>query len=307
MAFILGIYQDLLAAIKAFDVTLLRDLRRGRWTTARSRIPWRFLIPLGLGIVTAVLSLAELLSYLLHHFEPMLFAFFFGLVAASVATLGMRERWTVGRALACLLGAAVAYFLVGMVPVEPGHTPVILFSSGAIAICAMILPGISGSFLLLILGQYKHCVDAISQFISAVRGLDLASTGEVLFGTILPFAAGAAIGLTIFARVLSWLLVRHGAVTVAVLIGFMIGSLRRLWPFKQYLTFVIDRHGEQIPLEWRNVWPVAGQDAIGWAAGLVLLGFTLICVIDHVYDRRNPFVLLLTKGRWRRESKQAAT
>ena len=296
IALIMGVYHQVLAGIRSFNLDLVRDLFRGQWSSAVQRIPWQFLIPLGLGIATAILSLAEILSFLMAHHESLLFAFFFGLVAASVASLTMREHWSFARVVAGLAGAMCGYVVVGMVPVAPGHSPWILFASGAISICAMILPGISGSFLLLVLGQYAHCVEAIVQFVDAVRTFDVNAAWQVLVATILPFGAGAVLGLMMFARLLGWLLSHHQRMTLATLIGLMLGSMRRLWPFKDYLRFGEDRHGDPVPLEWHNVLPSVSDSSTLVAIGLCLLGFMLICLIDHIYDRRNPVILLLTTG-----------
>ncbi len=134
MAFVMGVYHELLSAIKSFDVGWARDLLRFRWRESCRRIPFRFLVPLGLGIATSILSLAELLSYLLHHHESLLFAFFFGLVLASIVSLAVRHVWTPAGVASCIMGTACAYWLVGLVPADPGHSPLVLFGSGAVAI-----------------------------------------------------------------------------------------------------------------------------------------------------------------------------
>lgn len=296
MAFILGIYTQLLDAIKSFDATLLRLILRGRVRDALAHVPFGFLIPLGMGLVTAFVSLCELLSYLLATQESLLFAFFFGLVAGSIVILAARHTWN-GRGVAALIvGAIVAYVIVGLVPAQPGHSPLVLFLSGAIAICAMILPGISGSFLLLILGQYAHCVNALSSAFDALRHGDFAMLGDITFRTILPVGLGAVVGLAAFARVLSWLLNRHGTVTVAALIGFMVGSLRRIWPFKEVLEYGTDRHGEPFPLRWRNALPADSLDQAAFALALAVAGFLIICALDHLYDRRNPVVVWFVRS-----------
>jgi putative membrane protein len=291
MAFILGIYTQLLDAIKSFNGKLLGDLLRGRFRKAYAQVPIRFLFPLGLGVVTAILSLAELITYLLATQESLLFAFFFGLVSGSIVILAARHQWNARGVAALFVGTLVAYWIVGLVPAQPGHTPLILFLSGAIAICAMILPGISGSFILLILGQYAYCVNALHLMTDALRQGDFPALTQVVFGTVLPVAMGAAVGLIAFARVLSWLLNRHGTVTVAALIGFMVGSLRRIWPFKEVLEFGTDRHGDPIALRWRNVIPTEALDQAMIALALAVGGFALICLLDHLYDRRNPVIV----------------
>lgn len=290
MAFVLGIYPQLLASIQAFNLSLLQDIGRFRLKDAWQKIPWRFLLPLGLGIVVAVATLAELLSYLLAHHKEFLFAFFFGLVVASILALAFRLTWTIASGCAFLIGAGFAYWLVGLVPADPGHSPLILFGSLAVAICAMILPGISGSFILLILGQYAYCVNALTTFIDALKAFDLATIGKTTLEVILPAGLGAVTGLLTFSRLLSWLLKRYYTITVAVLIGFMAGSLRRIWPYKEILTTRVDRHGDEVPLEWKNVLPDALDGSVLAAILLAIAGFVVLSVIDHIYDRNNPFI-----------------
>ncbi len=293
MAFVLGIYPHLLQAIQCFNLAMLTDIFRLQWRSAIDKIPWRFVVPLGLGIVTAVGTLAELLSYLLEHYESLLFAFFFGLIVASIVALAGRLKWNVPSAATLLVGATFAFWLVGLVPADPGHSPIILFGSGAIAICAMILPGISGSFILLILGQYTYCVTALTSLIDAARAFDFAKVGSTLLQVVIPAGLGAATGLLLFTRLLSWLLSRYYTITVALLVGFMVGSLRRIWPYKQILTVGLDRHGKEIPLEWRNIFPTEINGDVLLAIGLAGLGFVCLSLIDHIYDRSNPIVVAI--------------
>ena len=210
---------------------------RLRLGDAVAAIPWRFLVVLGAGITASLLVLAGPIGWLLDHRPVPLFAFFLGLVLASIVTVAARLRWSVTAVLCLLLGAGVAWWLVGLVPTAMPHDAVTLFLSGAAAITAMILPGISGSFILLVLGQYEFVIDA-------VRDRD--------FLAILPLAAGAVCGILPFVRVLSWLLRRHRQITIALLIGFMAGSLRRIWPFK-----------EVVPGEWPATGASRGQRDAG--------------------------------------------
>jgi putative membrane protein len=296
MAFVLGVYPQLLRAIESFNLELLKKLAKWQWQEALASVPWRFFVPLGLGIVVAVGALAELLSYLLNNHESLLFSFFFGLIVASIVALTGRQTWSLKSGIALLIGAVMSYWIVGLVPADPGHSAPILFGSGAIAICAMILPGISGSFILLIVGQYEYCVNTLNAVIGALRALDFGTVFAQVWQTILPIGLGAVIGLLAFTRLLSWLLARYYTTTVAVLIGFMIGSLRRIWPYKNYLRFGTDRHGEPIPLEWENVLPTALNGTVVFAIVLCLLGFAILSVIDHIYDRQNPVMRCLFRS-----------
>ncbi|MEZ6115015.1 MAG: DUF368 domain-containing protein [Pirellulaceae bacterium] len=293
MAFIMGVYEQLLAAVKSVDIDFAKKLLRFEFVGALAQIPWRFLIPLIAGIGCSVGVLAKVVTYLMHEHQELLFAFFFGLVAASIVALAARLTWTVSGVIGMVAGTVFAYWLVGLVPRDPGHSPLILFGSGALAICAMILPGIYGSFILLILGQYEYCVAALSQLITDLKDLNFAAVFSTTISTVIPLVTGMVLGLGAFSRILSWLLAKYHNLTVATLTGFMIGSLRRIWPFKENLEFMTNRHGEQVPIEWRNCLPDALDQHVFLALGLCVAGFILITIIDHIHDRKNPIMLLL--------------
>ena len=262
MAFIMGIYDEFVDALKAFNWRLLLLLVRLRFGEAVAAIPWRFLVVLGAGIAVSLLVLAGPIGWLLDHHPVPLFAFFLGLVLASIATVAARLRWSLTAVLCLLLGAGVAYWLVGLVPRAMPHDVVTLFLSGMAAATAMILPGISGSFILLILGQYEFVIDA-------VRDRD--------FLAILPLAKGIVCGIMPFVRILSWLLRRHRQITIALLIGFMAGSTRKIWPFKA----VVSGQGEPAVLREVNVLPEL--DGAFWLAlGLCVLGFLLVLGLNRL-------------------------
>ncbi len=221
MALILGIYQRLLNAIKAFDVALLRELRAGRWRGALAHTDFGFLLALGVGIVgavaffTRVVPLPELVTA-----QPVkVYGLFFGLVLASAIMLTLRTGVRGGADLASLAaGCALGLAVVTAVPASTPDAAWFVFLSGMIAICAMVLPGISGSFILLLLGKYSYVLGAI---------------GQLDFSVIIPFAAGAALGLALFTRLLSWLLARYYQRAMMLIIGFLVASLWVLWPFQQ--------------------------------------------------------------------------
>jgi putative membrane protein len=162
------------------------------------------------------------------------------------------------------------------------HDPLTLFLSGMVAIVAMILPGISGSFILLILGQYDH-------ILNAVKSLDIV--------TIFPVGVGAVVGLMGFSRILSWLLQKYEQATIATLVGFMIGSLWKIWPWKDVLQTHVDRHGEVVPLVERNILPNFASSEFLIAFVLCVAGFLLVCFIDHLQSHSNPVFRLFKPGR----------
>lgn len=284
MAFILGIYSDLLHAIKSFDLELLKKALRFDFTGMLAQVPWQFLLAVLLGIGSAVLLLARLMSWLLDNQPVYLFAFFFGLIIASIISVGAHIQHTTRTWLAMAAGTLLGFGVVNLIPVEMPHDPITLFLSGSVAIMAMILPGISGSFILLILGQYDYVLTAVTEFNLLV---------------VLPVMLGAAVGLLVFVRILSWLLDHFYQTTVALLVGFMIGSLWEIWPWKEVLETRVDRHGEVVPLIEANVLPTFASLEFVFALGLAVVAFFVFSYLDHLASANNPVMNLLG-------SKQAA-
>jgi putative membrane protein len=272
MAFILGIYEELLDAIKSFDIELARRLFHFDLGAVMAKIPWRFLCSLVLGIGLAVVLLAEFLEIQLETHPSLVWAFFFGLVLASAFTIGRAvRRWSPAANACAVVALLFGYVLVGAVPVQTPEAPWFLFLSGALAICAMILPGISGAFILVLLGKYQYVL-------AAVNDRDFVTLGLV--------AAGAVVGLLSFVRFLSWLFRRHHDPTVAFLLGLMVGSLRKVWPWKETLSTTVDRHGKVVPLEQANMMPAAFDSEVAMAVGLAIVGFAAVLVMSWLANRR---------------------
>lgn len=274
MAFIMGVYEELLDAIKSFNLKWLKFVFAFKIKKAVEHIPWKFLAVLGAGIACAFLSLAHLISWLLDAYPVYLYAFFFGLVAASIVAISVHIRWTLGAAVALIAGGVIAYIVVGLVPLETPHDPLTLFVSGGVAIMAMILPGISGSFILLILGQYEFVINA-------VKALQV--------GTLIPLALGCGVGIMLFARLLSWLLKHYHQITITLLVGFMLGSLRKIWPFKIMLKTMTDSHGGEIPMIQENVLPAFSVEQFWVPLGLALMGFMLIYCLNRIQRKNVSF------------------
>ncbi|TIH09356.1 DUF368 domain-containing protein [Pseudomonas leptonychotis] len=278
VAFITGIYDELLRSISSVPVALgllLRGRIVGAWKAANAT----FLLVLLLGIMTSVLSLARLITYLLVEQPIPVWSFFFGLIVVSTHLVVREiERWNWTRVVSLVLGAAFAYWITVASPLQLGHDPLSLFFAGAIAICAMILPGISGSFILLLLGLYSFVL-------TAVKGLDIS--------VLLIFASGCLIGIVSFAGFLRWLLARWRDLTLAFLTGLMVGSLNKVWPWKETLTWRTDSHGEQVPLLQANLWPAqfaetSGQDPqLLLAVALAMAGIALVLGLEWLAGR-NP-------------------
>ena len=277
VAFITGIYPRLLHSLRSFDLELLRLLFRAEAGAAWRHVDGNFLAALLSGIVTSIFSLAQLLSWLLDNYTEPLWAFFFGLILGS-ALLLLRQvpHWQLRQYSALVLGVATA-LAVGLAPHAEfisGNTGV--FFAGFIAICAMILPGISGSFILVLLGMY-------GPVLTAVKSVDL------VFLAI--FATGAAGGLMTFSRILDWLLSRYRAATVALLTGFLFGSLVVVWPWKRVLEWVTGSHGQLKPAQQ---WPVSPTEYLAHTGEepmllvcmmTALIGFFLIWWVEHHWGR----------------------
>ncbi len=271
MAFVLGIYRDLVSAIRSFDSTFLRLLASGRIMEAWAHMHRGFLPALGAGILLAIFTLARFLSWTLAHHPVLIWSFFFGLVVASVLTVSRsleRFDWSVVGGMA--LGAAGTYVLVGLVPATTPDAPWFLFLAGAVAICAMILPGISGAFILVLLGKYQTVLEAVNRH-------------DVV--TLLWVTAGAVAGLIMFSRLLSWLFARHHDLTIAVLTGLMIGSLRKIWPWKRAVTAAIGPEGRVLPAIQENILPSHADGQLVAALLLALAGFAAVLILDALARR----------------------
>ena len=230
VALIVGIYERLVTAISHFDLDLITHLRKGAWREAAVHVDLRFLVALGLGILTGIASLATLTNHLLLNYQAQTLSLFFGLILASSFLVGrMVERWSLSTVGLLVAGTVFAYWLVGQLPAVPPEGTWYVFLCGAVAICAMILPGISGAFIMVIMGMYADITGAIS---AVTHGEATTAT----FFTLGIFAVGCALGLLSFSKCLRWLLARHESATMATLCGFMFGSLRKIWPFKDNVS-----------------------------------------------------------------------
>lgn len=286
IAFVRGIYDDLLNAIKSFNLDLIKLILKRDFKAAFTHIPWRFLLTLGLGVLTAVFTLARFVSWAMENQRVYLFAFFFGLVLASaVAVASKVEKWNLSQIIGLIVGGIAAFIVVGLVPRESPHGLINLFLSGFVAIMAMILPGISGSSILLILGQYEYVLNAVKTF-------------NIV--PLIALALGCVAGIVIFARVLSWLLRTYNQVTLAVLIGLVIGSLRAVWPWQVDTTIVVEGVEEVIRT---NILPNFASAEFLIALVFALIGFLLVCLIDHLESGSNPVMRLV----WRNNAPVTST
>ncbi|MGM0545299.1 MAG: DUF368 domain-containing protein [Bacteroidota bacterium] len=235
LALIVGIYSRLINAIKSFDVRFARRIFSLKFRVALNGVHWKFMVMLLSGIFSALLFFTKVVPLQVYMFTnpELVYGLFFGLIVGSIFVLIKAIdgfNWIHG--LFVLLGTIIGFWVVTLVPTDTPEAPWFIFVSGSIAICAMILPGISGSYFLLILRKYDYILSQFGKLGTPEM------TGGLL--ALLPFIAGAIVGLALFARLLSWLLNRYEAKTLAVLIGFLIGSLYVIWPYQDrtYEQFV---------------------------------------------------------------------
>ncbi len=273
IAFITGIYEELINSIKSIDIEAIKLLLKLRIGDFWQKINGNFLLAVLCGVAISILSLAKLMTYLLAHHPIMIWSFFFGLIiASSLLVFKEIKKFTLAAALAIIVGAIAAYFITVLSPTETPNDWWFIILCGAIAICAMILPGISGSFILLLMGKYLYILTALSSF-------------EIT--TIVLFAFGALIGIISFSHALSWLLLHHHTATVSLLTGFMIGSLNKVWPWKECLETTVNSHGEVVPLVERNISPTQFEALTGepslllWAIVMAIVGFATIYIIER--------------------------
>ncbi len=290
MAFILGIYEELIDSIRTIGQPhFLQAALKFRLKDTFQILNWEFLLSVAVGIFIAIITLSHALENLLVNQPVFLWSFFFGLVLASVFVVSKRiKQWQPPLFAVLLAGAVVAYLLVGLVPVHTPNAWWFLILSGAVASCALILPGISGAFLLVLLGKYQYVLGSVND----LRGGDLAAAVPLIF-----VAIGAVIGLITFAQVLGWLFNRYHDLTVALLIGLMVGSLRKIWPWKLDLDwlrddvgqFILNSDGHKLVIEQANILPSFNSSAaiteFGIALVLALVGISVILLVDRLAAR----------------------
>jgi len=278
VALILGIYRRLVTAISHFDLETLRLVGRREFAKAIERVDLYFLVALGTGIVSGIVLLASLMHSLLTHASTRSYtlAVFFGLIlASSVIVARMVRGWNAGTLAVCALGVAIAYSITGLPVADTEPTYLYVLFCGMVAICAMILPGISGAYILLLLGMYIYITGAI-------KGLPKGDLSVENLTTIAVFCAGCTIGLVTFSKILRWLLAHHESVTLALLGGFMLGSLRKIWPFQRDLT----PHVEKLKLkQFANEWPDTFDGTVLLTFGLMLFAAVLVLALNHFSNR----------------------
>jgi len=270
IAFISGIYEELLTSISNVNFSLIKTLKSQGIKAAWKQVNGSFLVSLFIGIFVSIVSLAKAIKWMLENEPILIWSFFFGLVLASIIYIAKQiEKWNVFTFVLLVLGAILAYYITTLNPlVTENSSSLFLFLAAALAICAMILPGISGAFILVLLGAYKPVL-------AAVNNRD--------FTTIAIVGAGAIVGLLTFSRILKWLFTNFKNYTLAVLTGFIIGSLNKIWPWKETLTWRTNSHGVKVPLNQQSISPFSFENnQLLLAIVLAVVGFGLILLLEKL-------------------------
>lgn len=288
IAFITGIYQELLDTIKGFNLSVFKTLKEEGIKATWQKTNATFLIVLFAGIFTSIISLAKGITFLLDTYPILLWAFFFGLIVASTVIISKYiKEWNWKTIGMMLLGAAIAFYITIAAPAQIPEGLIYLFFAGCIAICAMILPGISGSFILLLLGAYGTVLGSITGLVDGLKSTDIELITK--YGlNIGVFMLGCIVGIIAFSNFLSWMFKKAYALTMALLTGFMIGSLNKVWPWKETLEFRTNSHGEDVPFLQTNISPSSFESLyeepsqLWFAIGLCIVGFLVVFVMEKM-------------------------
>ena len=270
IAFISGIYEELITSINNVNFGLLKTFYKDGFKAGWKQLNGNFLLALFLGIGISIVSLAKGLKWLLENEPILLWSFFFGLVLASILFIGKQiTKWNLPVILGLIAGAFVAFYITTLPSLSSNDSSWFLFLAGALAICAMILPGISGAFILVLLGAYGPVLDALNN-----RDIK----------TLAIIACGAIVGILSFSKLLKWLFKHYHNLTLAILTGFIFGSLNKIWPWKKVLTTRLNSKGIEVPVLEESISPLSfeGDSKIALAIVLMIIGFLTILVLEKI-------------------------
>jgi len=275
IAFISGIYEELVATISNVNIllfkTLFKDGLKGFW----KQLNGNFILALLTGIVISFVSFMRLAKYLIEFHPILIWSFFFGLIVASIFFVGKQiTKWNIATIIALIIGTIAAYYITTLPSLADNESSLFLFIAGGIAICAMILPGISGSFILVVLGAYKTLSEAIHDFD---------------FKKLALFVFGALVGLLSFSRILKWLFKHYHNITLAILTGFILGSLNKIWPWKEVLSWRTNSKGVETPFLEQSISPFSfnGDNQLTFAIVLMIIGFFTIIGLEKFGTKTN--------------------
>lgn len=289
IAFISGIYEELIESIDKVNLGVFKVWKKQGFKTAWKSINGTFLLALFTGIGISILSLAKLIKWLLHNEPILLWAFFFGLVLASILYIAKQiKTWSAKIIIAIIATSILSYYITLAEPFASPDSPFYLLFCGFIAIIAMILPGVSGAFILLILGAYQTAIDTINNLRDGLVTGNMDLFKDALLKFVL-LAIGAAIGLKVFSKALNWMFKHQKSLTLAILTGFMIGSLNKIWPWKEVLKTRINSEGEEVTLLDKSILPTSydGDNQIVVAIIFIIIGFATILILERLGSQKN--------------------
>lgn len=284
IAFISGIYEELISSINKINIGTLKTLKESGLKATWGSINGNFLLALLSGIAISVLTFSKIISHLLETQPILVWSFFFGLVIASIVFIWKEiTQWKLRSYTSLLIGILLSYYITIAEPTQSPESFPYLFLSGFIAIIAMILPGVSGAFILLLMGSYQTVIGTINQLREGITTFNFEILGQAIL-KLSVFALGAILGLKLFSRVLTWMFSHHKNTTLALLIGFMMGSLNKIWPWKEVLEKRINSHGEKVPFIEKSIFPsdFSGEPKILFALFMALFGFFLIFGLEKI-------------------------
>lgn len=288
IAFITGIYQELIETIHNLNFGVFKSWKQDGFKAMWKHYNLNFLFVLFLGIATSLLSLAKLVTYLLKTEPVLVWSFFFGLIIASIIYIGKQiNRWNIWTILAIVIGTAISYYITIAEPLSSPDSLWYLFFAGFVAIIAMILPGLSGAFILLLLGVYQTVIGAISNLLDGLMAGDFNIFGDAVLKLAVA-GVGAIVGIKAFSKVLTWMFHHHKNRTLAVLTGFMIGALNKVWPYKEVLKTRLNHNGESVPFLEKSISPqnFNGDPQLLWAIVAALAGCFLILGFEWLANKK---------------------
>ena len=277
IALITGIFERLINSIKSFNLTALKLFFTGKWKAFAEHVDLKFLVAVFLGIAAAILSVAKLFKFLFENYPVYIWAFFFGLIIASIYYVGRTvNKWNLGSILFFAIGTGIALLIAFGTPAQENHNFLYLILCGVVGTCSMILPGLSGSYVLLLMGNYEYVmIDAVNMLTTSPwEGIKI----------LIPVVIGAVIGLLAFAHLLSWIFKNFHDQTVALLTGFILGSTPIIWPWKHAITNALKDGTEKVVgYQWQ--WPAINTEFF-IALAIMLLGAAIIIVTEQLATKK---------------------
>lgn len=289
IAFISGIYEELIETINNLDFKFFKIWKQNGLSKAWKAYNLSFLLALGAGIAISIFSLAKLILNLLETHPIAVWSFFFGLVLASVFYVGMQiTKWQISTFVFLIVASILSYLLTISEPIGSPESNWFLFFAGFIAIIAMILPGISGAFILLLIGAYTNVMSVVTQFVEGLVAMDIEIMGEAIIKVAI-FALGAVVGLKTFSKALNWMFKHKKNLTLAILTGFMVGALNKIWPWKKVLEYRTNSSGEEVPFLEQSILPqnFDGNPQILSAVIFAVFGFLIIFLLEWIANKKS--------------------